>query len=199
MWDKRYATEHYIYGTQPNTFLEQNFTQIPKGKVLCLADGEGRNSVFLAKQGYTVTAVDASAVGIEKAKKLAQDNNVKVNYIHADLATYPLGTEQWDGIVSIFCHLPEKIRAALHSQVVQGLKNTGILLLEAYTPEQLKHGTGGPPTPELTMTANILKKELNGLQFNLLQELERDVVEGSHHTGLGAVVQAIASKKKINH
>ncbi len=195
MWDERYATEHYIYGTQPNVFLEQNFTQLPRGKVLCLADGEGRNSVFLAKQGYKVTAVDASTVGIEKAKKLAQDNNVDVKYIHADLARYPLGTEQWDGIVSIFCHLPEKVRTELHAQVVQGLKNGGVLLLEAYTPEQLKHGTGGPPTAELTMSADILKQELHGLQFSLLQELERDVVEGSHHTGLGAVVQAIASKK----
>ncbi len=194
MWDERYAAEHYIYGIQPNTFLEQNFTQIPKGKVLCLADGEGRNSVFLAKQGYKVTAIDSSAVGIEKAKKLAQDNSVQVNYVHADLATYPLGSEQWDGIVSIFCHLPEKIRIELHAQVVHGLKGTGTLLLEAYTPEQLKHGTGGPPVVELTMSADILKKELAGLQFSLLQELEREVVEGSHHTGLGAVVQAIARK-----
>lgn len=194
MWDKRYATDHYIYGTQPNRFLAQNFTEIAKGKVLCLADGEGRNSVFLAKQGYNVTAVDASAVGIEKAKKLAQDNNVNIDYIHADLATYKLGTEQWDGIVSIFCHLPKNIRAEIHTQVVHGLKKTGVLLLEAYTPEQIKHGTGGPPTADLTMSAEILKKELNGLQFSLLQELERKIIKGSHHTGVGAVVQAIARR-----
>lgn len=194
MWDERYTAKHYIYGTQPNTFLEQHFTEIPKGRVLCLADGEGRNSVFLAKQGYTVTAVDASAVGIEKAKKLASDNNVSVEYIHADLATYKLDPEQWEGIVSIFCHLPEKLRAELHAKTVAGLKKTGVLLLEAYTPAQLKHGTGGPPTADLTMSAEILKKELNGLQFSLLQELERDVIEGSHHTGLGAVVQAIAKR-----
>ncbi len=194
MWDKRYSTKHYIYGTQPNSFLEQHVTEIPKGKVLCLADGEGRNSVFLAKQGYNVTAIDASAIGIEKAKKLARDNNVSVEYIHADLATYKLGQQQWEGIVSIFCHLPEKLRAELHAKVVHALKKTGVLLLEAYTPDQLKHGTGGPPTAELTMSAEILKKELNGLQFSLLQELERDVIEGSHHTGRGAVVQVIAKR-----
>ncbi len=194
MWDERYAAEHYIYGTKPNKFLAQNFTEIPKGKVLCLADGEGRNSVFLARQGYNVTAVDASATGIEKARKLAQDNKVNVDYIHADLAHYKLAAEQWEGIVSIFCHIPADIRIPLHQNIITALKPQGILLLEAYTPEQLKHGTGGPPTAELTMTADILKQELKGLEFNLLQELERDIVEGSHHTGLGAVVQAIARK-----
>ncbi len=195
MWDERYTADHYIYGTQPNTFLEQNFTQIPKGKVLCLADGEGRNSVFLAKQGYSVTAVDASAVGIEKAKKLARKNSVNIDYIHADLADYEPGQQQWDGIVSIFCHLPPHIRVPLHQKIASALKASGVLLLEAYTPEQLEFGTGGPPTADLTMTANSLTQELDGLNFSLLKELKRDVVEGSHHTGLGAVVQAIASKK----
>ena len=194
MWDERYAAEHYIYGTEPNSFLAENVTRIPKGRVLCLADGEGRNSVFLAQQGYSVTAVDASAIGIRKAKKLAQDNNVRVEYIHADLTNYSPGTEQWEGIVSIFCHLPASIRTSLHKNIVSALKPGGVLLLEAYTPAQLKHGTGGPPEAALTMSADILEQELNGLKFDLLQELEREVIEGSHHTGLGAVVQVLAHR-----
>jgi len=195
MWDERYSASHYIYGTEPNQFLEENYNKIPKGKVLCLADGEGRNSVFLARQGYNVTAVDSSIEGIKKAKKLAEENDVTVNYIHADLAEFNPGCEQWDGIISIFCHLPPEIRAPLHQQVINGLQHGGILLLEAYTPEQLKHGTGGPPVPELTMTSQSLIKELQGLHFEKLEEFDRNVTEGTHHTGIGAVVQAIAVKK----
>ena len=88
MWDERYSAEEYVYGTSPNNFLEANFSSIPKGKVLSLAEGEGRNAVFLAKQGYSVTAVDASLVGLNKARKLAEDNGVVIEFIQADLANY---------------------------------------------------------------------------------------------------------------
>ena len=198
MWDERYSADHYIYGTEPNDFLAQNINLIPgthhRSHVLCLADGEGRNSIFLAKQGYAVTAVDSSIEGINKARKLATENDVEIEFIHMDLAVFDLGINKWDGVVSIFCHVPVDIRQALHRKVVQSLKNNGILILEAYTPAQLKLGTGGPTVTELTMNSESLKNELNGLQFKQLQELEREVIEGSHHTGTGAVVQAIAVK-----
>jgi 2-polyprenyl-3-methyl-5-hydroxy-6-metoxy-1,4-benzoquinol methylase len=195
MWDEKYSAPDYIYGTKPNEFLSQNFNLLPKGNILCLAEGEGRNAVFLAKQGYSVTAVDGSAIGLKKAQRLADDNNVSIEFIHADLADYELGEEKWDGIVSIFCHLPVNIRQTLHQKVVTSLKQNGVMLLEAYTPEQLKHGTGGPPTADLTMTTAQLTEELKGLQFSLIQELEREVVEGTHHTGTGAVIQVIALKQ----
>lgn len=110
MWDERYSTEEYAYGTAPNEFLVKNAHHIPKGKVLSLAEGEGRNAVFLAQQGYSVTAVDASLVGLNKARKLAEKKGVIVEFIHASLADYDLGEKQWDGIVSIFCPLPSTIR-----------------------------------------------------------------------------------------
>lgn len=192
MWDKRYAADHYIYGTEPNQFLRNNISSIPLGKVLCLAEGEGRNAVYLARQGYTVTAVDASIVGLEKAQQLADKHKVSVEFIHGQLEDFDIGVNKWNGIVSIFCHLPSDIRKVLHRKVVAGLKENGVLLLESYTPEQLKLGTGGPPSAELMMSSAILKAELQGLNFRHLQELEREVFEGSHHTGMGAVVQAIA-------
>lgn len=194
MWNEKYRTEQYIYGTKPNEFLAQNVNAIPKGRVLCLAEGEGRNAVFLAGQGYTVTAVDSSDVGIAKARSLAQENDVSVDFIHADLQDYELGNKKWDGIVSIFCHIPKHIRENLHKRVVESLKHNGVIVIEAYTPDQLRHDTGGPPTVDLMMTSEILARELNGLKFHHLKELEREVVEGTRHTGLGAVVQAIASK-----
>jgi SAM-dependent methyltransferase len=194
MWDARYNTEEYVYGTAPNDFLKENYQQIPKGKVLCLAEGEGRNAVFLAKQGYEVTAVDSSEVGLNKAQKLADENGVNITTVHADLAKYELGTEKWDGIVSIFCHLPKKIHEDLHMRVVNALKHQGIFLLEAYRPEQLELGTGGPPVKAMMMTEDDLTDELDGLHFLLIQEIEREVHEGSLHNGLGAVVQLIARR-----
>ena len=195
MWDERYSSEEYAYGTKPNEFLETNFNHLPKGKILSIAEGEGRNAVFLAKQGYTVTAVDASLVGLNKARKLAEENGVGIELIHADLADYDLGENQWDGIVSIFCPLPSAIRKQLYKKVEAGLKRNGIFLLEAYTPEQVKHGTGGGISVDTMQSKESLRLELPNLTFNHLIELERSVIEGIYHTGIGAVVQAIATKE----
>lgn len=194
MWDERYSTADYAYGTLPNSFLKDNVNSIPKGKVLCLAEGEGRNAVYLAKQGYSVAAVDASSVGLEKAKRLAEKNGVIIECIHTDLGEFDIDENAWDGIVSIFCPLPSSLRKALHKKVVAGLKKDGVLLLEAYTPEQVKYGTGGGKSVDTMMSKESLSIEFSDLKFSHLLELERNVVEGTYHTGVGAVVQAIASK-----
>ncbi|MFT5881011.1 MAG: 2-polyprenyl-3-methyl-5-hydroxy-6-metoxy-1,4-benzoquinol methylase [Moritella sp.] len=110
-----------IYETDPTVFRQENVRLIPKGNVLCLAEGEGRNAVFLAKRGYSVTAVDASLVGLEKARKLAKDNGVAIEFIHADLEAYDIGKNRWEGIVSIFCHVPEQLRKTSHKKVVSVL------------------------------------------------------------------------------
>ena len=194
MWDQRYTTETYIYGTDPNRFLSDNVGTLPKGKVLCLAEGEGRNAVYLAKQGYQVTAVDSSTVGLEKANRLAAKHQVEIKTQVADLAEYDLGVEQWDAIVAIFAHLPPQLRASVHQRSVIALKTHGVFLLEAYTPDQLNFKTGGPPNIESLMTAQVLEKELTGLRFEHLEHLVRDVIEGVGHTGQGAVVQLIGRK-----
>lgn len=194
MWDERYSADEYAFGTKPNEFLEANVHSLPKGNILSLAEGEGRNAVFLAKQGYAVTAVDSSLVGLNKGRKLAEENGVTVEFIHADLAEYVLGENQWDGIISIFCPLPPSLRKALYKKVDIGLKKNGVFLLEAYTPEQLKHGTGGGDSAELMQSKESLTLELPDLNFTHLIELEREVIEGIYHTGMAAVVQAIASK-----
>lgn len=194
MWDERYSADEYAYGKEPNAFLRQHAKLIPAGQVLCLADGEGRNSVYLAQQGYQAVAIDSSSTGLKKAHKLAAERNVEIETRHADLAEFDLGKDQWDGIVSIFCHLSPEIRQALHRQVVQSLKPGAYLILEAYTPEQLDFKTGGPAVAEMTMTSQDLNEELRGLEFISLIELKREVHEGSFHDGMGAVVQLIARK-----
>lgn len=195
MWDERFSAEEYAYGTKPNDFLKDNFNTIPKGKVLSLAEGEGRNAIFLANKGYSVTAVDASLAGIDKGKKLAKNSGVEVEFIHADLVDYDVGKNRWDGIISIFFPLPSLLRKALYKKVAHGLKKNGVFLLEAYTPEQLRFGTGGGNSIDSMQSKKSLVHELKSLNFDHLVELERNVIEGKYHTGMGSVVQAIATKK----
>ena len=193
-WDARYSEPGYAYGTAPNDFLREMAARIPPGPVLCLAEGEGRNAVFLAELGHSVTAVDASAVGLAKAASLARARAVGLETVHADLADFAIKEGAWAGIVSVFAHLPPALRARLHSAVVKGLRPGGVYLLEAYTPQQLAFGTGGPPDAELLMTADALRRELAGLELEICQEVERDVVEGRFHSGRAAVVQLLGRR-----
>lgn len=198
MWDERYGAEAFAYGTEPNDFLVSVVEQLPPtGRVLCLAEGEGRNAVYLAGLGYEVHAVDASAVGLEKAQRLAQSRNVQIETRVADLADYVIEPGSWDAIVSIWCHVPPPVRERLHRQVEAGLRPGGVLVLEAYTPRQLEFGTGGPPVAEMMMTLESLRAELPGLDFRQAVETERDVVEGLYHTGRGAVVQLLALRPAV--
>lgn len=199
MWDKRYSEEGFAYGTAPNDFLKAEFSKLPKGgKVLCLAEGEGRNAVFLAKQGYDVTAVDQSSVGLEKAHKLAAEQGVKITTVVANLNEYDLGVDAWDGIVSIFAHVPLELRLKLHKQAVAALKENGVFMLEAYTAAHIDmDGVGGPPASQIDMFMSLegLQQELNGLDFIIGAEVEREISEGNYHQGKGAVVQVVACKK----
>jgi SAM-dependent methyltransferase len=113
----------------------------------------------------------------------------------ADLTNYEFGTDKWDAIVSIFCHLPPQLRRHVYKQTVQALKPGGILILEAYTPKQLEYKTGGPPVAEMMCTLDGLREELVGLEFEIGEEKERNVVEGTLHTGLAHVVQVFGRKK----
>lgn len=192
-WDDRYAASDYLFGTAPNDFLKTVAHQLaPNSQILCLADGEGRNGVYLAAQGHTVTAVDQSRVGLKKAKKLAQQKQVSVETIKADLAEYDIGVESWDCIVSIFFHIPSEVRANIYPRIIAALKPGGSLILESYTPNQLNHKTGGPPTSDLMLTKDQLTQYFSEMNLEHLQELEREVIEGTGHTGLASVVQLLA-------
>lgn len=193
-WNERYATPEHFYGTEPNSFLASVAAQIPPGPVLCIAEGEGRNAVFLATLGHAVTAVDQSAVGLAKARDLADVRGVALTTVVADLAGYPIDLGAWSGIVSIFAHLPQPLRRNLHADAVRGLAPGGVFVLEAYTPAQLAFGTGGPKDPALLMRLEDLRHELAGLALVVAQETERDVREGTGHTGRASVVQVLGRK-----
>lgn len=197
MWDERYSTDDYLYGTEPNDFLREHAALIgePPRDVLCLADGEGRNGVYLAGLGHRVTSVDASAVGLKKAARLAEEKGVALTTLHADLTEHEFAAESVDAVVSIFCHVPAAGRPHLHRQVIQALRPGGVLILEAYTPAQVPRDTGGPDTPDRTPTAAELDAAYTELAIELSRECERLVVEGRGHTGPGCVVQFIARKR----
>ena len=194
MWNQRYSSETYAYGIDANDFLVSMVDRLPNCKILCLAEGEGRNAVWLAEHGNEVTAIDASEIGLQKADKLAEEKGVEITTVHADLADYDIGTQQWDAIISIFCHLPPDLRQDIHRHCVKGLRDKGMLLLEAYTPLQLEYKTGGPPVAEMMMDMKSLSSELIGLEFLHFQECVREIHEGEFHNGTGAVVQVLAKK-----
>lgn len=194
-WDERYSAEGFFYGSEPNDFLRSQAGRIrPRGDVLCLAEGEGRNAVFLAAQGLNVTAVDGAQAGLTKLKSLAAQKHTSVETVCADLADFDMGLEKWDAIVSVWCHLPQALRADVHARVVKALKPGGVFILEAYTPRQLQFKTGGPPVVELLMTLEALKTELAGMDFLHGTEIDRMIHEGRGHEGQSAVVQIVARR-----
>jgi len=194
-WDSRYETLDYIFGTEPNDFLKESAPHLGgNGEALCLGEGEGRNAVFLAQQGLAVTAVDMSATGLKKAQSLAQANSVSINTHVADLANFEFGENMWNGIVSIFCHLPPALRISVHKRVVSALRPGGLYILEAYTPRQLAYKSGGPSDVAMLYELADLRSELMGLEIIVAREVERDIQEGFAHQGTAAVVQILARK-----
>lgn len=195
MWNERYAATFASYGTEPNDYLREVVARIPEGPVLCLAEGEGRNAVFVAQHGHPTTAVDLSDVGLANATRLAAERKVSITTVVADLAAYDLGVEKWAGIVSIWAHVPIALRAPLHAACVRALRPGGAFVLEAYTPRQLtRPGKGGPTDVAMLMTPEALREELAGLRIERCTEVERDVSEGTYHQGPSTTVQVLAFK-----
>lgn len=200
MWDERYGADEFAYGKEPNDFLRAQVDRLPEGDVLLLAEGEGRNAVFVAEHRRNleihgrVVAVDLSEKGTEKTLKLAAERGVEVEAITADLAEYTIGEGCWAAIVSIWGHMPPPIRKQVHAAAVKGICSGGVFLLEAYRPEQLEFRTGGPPVEAMMMTRAGLEQELAGLNFEILEDVERHVSEGAHHDGVSATVQVLGVK-----
>ena len=195
MWDERYSESGFAFGTEPNDFLVASVGLLqPGSEILCLAEGEGRNGVYLASLGHRVTAVDSSSVGLEKALQLAERRGVSMDIVEADLEDFAIQPSSFQAIISIFCHLPPAIRIHLHQKVCEGLSPGGVFILEGYAKKQINNDTGGPRKIELLMDLEELKHELQPLILNHAIETDRDIREGAYHDGIGAVVQIIGTK-----
>jgi len=193
-WNARFAGEEYIFGTEPNAFLAAQAPRLPKsGRALAIADGEGRNGVWLARQGLEVTSVDFSESGLAKAAALAARHNVAPEFVHADLAHWDWGAARFDVVVGIFFQFAAPdFRALMFRRMREVLNPGGLLLIEGYTPAQLKHKTGGPSELDQLYTADLLRAEFAGMEFVALDEYEAELNEGPRHKGMSAVIDLVA-------
>jgi SAM-dependent methyltransferase len=195
-WNKRFSEADYIFGTQANTWLTQQASHMPKsGRVLAVADGEGRNSIWLAQQGYQVDAFDIAAVGVEKARKLASNASVNVNFHVASAEEWSWQSEQYDVVVAIFIQFADpETRAILFANMMKTLKKGGLLLLQGYTPKQLDYKTGGPPLLSHLYTEDLLRDAFKEMELVDLQAYEDVLQEGTQHAGQSALIGLVARK-----
>lgn len=195
-WDERYAAEHYLFGTEPNKFLAaQGHLLKPGQQVLAVADGEGRNGVWLARHGVDVLSVDFSPVAQEKAKRLAAENDVTIRFELADLLNWEWGENRFDVIVAIFIQFagPEG-RAKMFDSIRRALKPGGYLIMQGYTPKQVEYKTGGPSNPENMYTGKLLRDSFGDFEIMHLCEHEEVVDEGPGHSGHSALIDLVARK-----
>jgi SAM-dependent methyltransferase len=195
-WDQRFAEPGYKYGTEPNAFLREQAARLTvPADVLVPGDGEGRNGVWLAQQGHRVTAVDASAVGLQKARELATTQGVTVTTELADLGDWSPAPASVDAVVLIYTHLPGTIRQGAHRRLAQGLRPGGWLLLEAFHPAQLAHSSGGPKDADMLYTPELLDADFAGLLAPVLAwHGETTLSEGPGHQGLAQVTRWVGQR-----
>lgn len=195
-WNERYAEEEYAYGIQPNDFLVKMISKLPEnGKILFPAEGEGRNAVFAAKNGFDVVAFDTSNQAKKKADTLANDNNVKIDYRIGMLEDLNYEEASFDGVVFIYAHFPKAIRKAMHQQILRLVKPNGILIFEAFSKEQLHYPSGGPKEVAMLFSEEEVKEEFENIDFDFLKTEIIELNEGEFHQGKGSVVRFIGKKQ----
>lgn len=195
-WDEKYDIEEYRYGRRPNRFVADNARDVfaAEGRILDLGSGEGRNAVWLAEQGYEVTAVEQSRVGIDKTLQLAGHRGVRVNVIHAKLEDFEPQAGGYDGVVLNYLHLPPEVRQVAHAKAVEALTPGGVVLLEGFRPAQLDRDSGGPPEEAMMFTEEMLQEDFSDLEIESIAEDTIELDEGHGHRGLGDVIRMVARK-----
>lgn len=197
-WDERYRNAEYVYGKEPNEFFRQELHELVPGKLLLPAEGEGRNAVYAASAGWEVTAFDQSAEGKEKAMKLAREKGVTFRYDIATLEEASFPDNHFDAVALIFVHQPPKLRRVFHRRLMQFLKPGGVILMEAYSREQLHYRTGGPMNPELLFTEEEIREDFSDWEYIFLKSMLVSHDEGILHRGTGSVIRLKAKKPDIN-
>ncbi len=197
MWNKRYSEPGFLFGTEPAQFLRDYAEHLEPGKTaLAIADGEGRNSIFMAQNNVQVTAFDFAENAIAKAKGLALENNVEVNFCLSDIENWPWEENAYDLVVAIFIQFigPQE-RKILFTNMKKTLKPGGIILLHGYTPKQIEFGTGGPKTVENLYTLEQLRLDFQDMEILTLRAYEAEVDEGKGHSGMSALIDLVAKKR----
>lgn len=196
-WNQRFAAGGYLFGTEPNQWLREHApVWSPGQRVLCVADGEGRNSVWLARRGLQVDAFDIAEIGVAKARRLAAEHGVEVGLQVNDCDGFAWPQAAYDGVAAIFVQFADPpLRQRLFARIVQSLKPGGTLLLQGYTPKQLEYRTGGPPLASHLYTSGMLREAFAALDIVELREYEAELAEGSGHNGRSALIGLVARKR----
>jgi SAM-dependent methyltransferase len=194
LWDQRYSQDGYMYGTDPNAFLKEELTILPKGSILLPADGEGRNAVFAASIGWDVTAFDQSEAGRKKALSLAESRGLTIQYILASVPGFDPGEEKYDCIALIFFHLPPELRSSFHRACIRALKPGGTIILEAFDKSQLGNNSGGPKDSALLMSIAELQQDFKELHDLELFRQKVVLQEGAYHSGEAEVIRLIGKR-----
>lgn len=196
MWDERFSQTEPVYGEKPNDYLRAQVVRLePEGNILVPGDGYGRNGIWLARQGFRVHTVDLSSVGVERAQNAARAAGVSMTIEQADLSVWRCPAAEFDAAVCVFLHLAPQVRTPVHRNVLAGLKPGGLLILEAFTPAQLRHSSGGPKQVDLLYTADMLRQDFQAAEVLEIRESEIQLDEGRLHRGPAAVVRAVWRKK----
>lgn len=195
-WEARFSGEDYHFGTAPNAFLARQRPRLSPGQTaLCIADGEGRNGVWLAEQGLKVTSVDFAPSGRDKALRLAAARGVSLDYQLCDIFEYDWPEAAFDVVVGIFFQFaPPKQRAALFEGMKKALKPGGLMLIEGYGPKQIEYGTGGPGVPEQLYTRELLEEAFDDFAELEVETYDAELDEGSRHKGISALVDLVGRK-----
>ncbi|MFY7732724.1 MAG: class I SAM-dependent methyltransferase [Bacteroidia bacterium] len=195
-WNNRYAEKDFAYGTEPNDFLKDELEKLPAGKILFVCEGEGRNAVFAAKQNWIVEAFDLSQEGKRKASLLAEQNNVSINYQIADASKIEYPENSFNMVALIYAHFPETIRKSVHERIVSWLKPEGLVVMEAFNPNQLKNTSGGPKDLTMLYTKEIMTDDFKDLMAQQISTETIELNEGKYHIGKADVIRFVGKKIK---
>ncbi len=195
-WNKRFEADDYVFGTEPNEYLRDHAQLWRQGsRVLCVADGEGRNSVWLAGQGMRVDAFDISEVGVSKARKLSAAAGVAVAFSVCDCDAWSWSAETYDGVAAIFVQFANpSMREQLFANMVRSLKHGGVLVLQGYAPKQLDYKTGGPSLLSHLYTEEMLRVAFASTEILDLRAYDADLTEGTRHCGRSALIGLVARR-----
>jgi 2-polyprenyl-3-methyl-5-hydroxy-6-metoxy-1,4-benzoquinol methylase len=199
-WNDRYRCEEFAFGVQPNNYLKEQLEKLPPGKILFAAEGEGRNAVFAAKLGWTVSAFDISSEGKNKAAVLAEANNVTIDYQVGELATISYTPESFDAIALIYAHFPAAIKSQLHKQLDKLLRKNGVIIFEAFSKEHLEYLArneciGGPKELAMLFSIDEIRSDFPNYEILELEEKVIALSEGPFHQGTGSVIRFVGRKK----
>ena len=193
-WNERFGTTEYAYGTEPNEFYKGQLAKLAPGKILFPAEGEGRNAVYAAKQGWQVTAFDPSIEGKRKAELLAKNNQVSIKYLIDNYEFVDFPIESFDCVVLIFAHMHPAKRKEYHQKLISFLKPGGTLILEGFSKRQISNNTGGPRDVEMLFSKDELEGDFNSLSELTMSETETVLNEGPFHNGIASVIRVLGVK-----